>query len=97
MSKKNNKTKGETLVETLMALIVTSLAFLMLPGAIISSSRVNSEVSKLSIYGGDDVATSGLGHGVGELNISIGGSESIKVNVVRYGDKAENGMYEFSR
>ncbi len=101
MNKKLTEKKGETLVETLMSLIIGTLAFLMLPGAILASARINKTVGEISLYGGDvkrriDSAADPTGDNLGSANISIGseGSKSHSVNVILYGTD-DNGLYEF--
>ena len=94
--------KGETLVETLMSLIIITLALLMLPGAIISAARLNKTVEEQPMYGGDGPATQ---YGLTEdekLNISfyrtdISNEYTYKASVTRYGDeeKTKNFLYEF--
>ena len=98
---KKRTTKGETLVETLMSLIIATLAFLMLPGAIIASARVNKTVGDISLYGGDvkdmtDTAAAPTGENAGTVQISFdsGMHNSHTVNVKLYGTDV-NGLYEF--
>ncbi len=45
---KNNK--GETLVETLVALLIGTFALMMLPMAISAAAKVDRDVEKASIY-----------------------------------------------
>ena len=94
---KLRRKKGETLVETLLSLIIASLAFLILPGAIISAARVNKTIGDISLYGGDvagseDSEVSAMAP-IGTITVDFGGSE-IKLNVKSYGSE-DLGMYEF--
>ena len=41
---------GETIAETLVALLITVLALMLLPGAIVAASRVNNRVEKQTTY-----------------------------------------------
>ncbi len=44
MIKLNNK--GETIVETLVAIVIISLSFIMLAGAIITASKINKSANE---------------------------------------------------
>ena len=48
MMKKLRTPAGETLVETLFAMLVITLALVMLAGAIVSAARVNSRTRELN-------------------------------------------------
>ena len=45
--------KGETLIETLVALLIGVLALLMLPGAIVAATKANKEAAENSVYSAD--------------------------------------------
>ena len=51
--KKVRSGKGETLIETLVALLIGVLALMMLPGAIIAASKANKEAAENSVYSED--------------------------------------------
>lgn len=47
--RKRRSTAGETIVETLMALLVVVMAMTLLAGAIVSAARVNSSTEKMDV------------------------------------------------
>ena len=49
MKKLKQKT-GETLTETLVALVIMALALIMLPGAVVAAARVNATTEKQVIF-----------------------------------------------
>ena len=96
MKKIKNK-KGETLTETLVALIITALALLMLPGAVVAAARVNAAAAKQVIY---MEKTSDASNGVdaGSCSITFSSASNSKtvdnVKVKRFGSESL-GLYEF--
>lgn len=91
--KKNN---GETLVETLVALIITALGLLMLPGAVVAAARVNAISEKQVIYMEKTLeADKGVDAGKCDVTFSVGGNSSTleDVKVLRFGTE-ETGLYE---
>lgn len=50
---KLNSVNGESLIETLVAVMIMSLALVMLPGAIVAASNINSKVEKAKIFASD--------------------------------------------
>lgn len=51
--KKARSRRGETLVETLVALLIGVLALMMLPGAIIAATKANKAAAENSVYSED--------------------------------------------
>ena len=93
--KTNNS--GESLAETLVSLIITALALLMLPGAVVAAARVNAKVSEQVIYmeKTEEVAT---GTDVGTCDITFSTSNVKKstvtdLKVTRFGND-KTGLYE---
>ncbi len=94
--KKLKKKNGETLAETLIALVITALALLMLPGAVVASSRVNASIKEQIIYMEKiSDATSGTDVGTCDVTFSCGtNSNTISgVDVLRFGTE-DTGLYE---
>lgn len=88
---------GETLAETLVSLIIISLALLMLPGAVVAASRVNAEKEKQVIFMEKYEGDYGTSEGTFDVTFTLGGDNSkasvIKdVEVTRFGSE-ENGLY----
>ncbi len=88
---------GETLVETLVALIITTLALMMLPGAVVAAARVNARIGDQVIYmeRTDDAAA---GVDAGKCDITFSTSDTKKstvsgVQVTRFGND-KTGLYE---
>ena len=63
--KKLKKTNGESIAETLVAVLLMSLAFLMLVGAVVTAARINDRVRN------SDVTFAAADTPVGERDISI--------------------------
>ena len=83
---------GESLIETMVSLLIAVLALTLLPGAIIASSKVNSTAEEQSLYVGDgdeesDVTitidtsstTNNTEGGSANYNITIGSDDGFKV------------------
>ncbi len=49
LQKLKNK-KGESLIETLVALLIGALALMMLPGAVVAASKANKTAAEQSVY-----------------------------------------------
>ena len=49
---------GETIAETLVALLITVLALMLLPGAIVAAARVNNRVENQTTYVNTDKGVS---------------------------------------
>ena len=56
LRKKLRSQRGETLIETLVALLIGVLALLMLPGAIVAATKANKESAENSVYSGNTVS-----------------------------------------
>ncbi|SEK92802.1 MULTISPECIES: type II secretion system protein [unclassified Butyrivibrio] len=50
LRKRIKSKSGETLIETLFALLIGVLALIMLPGAIVAATRANKESAENSVY-----------------------------------------------
>ena len=97
VSHKLRDKSGETLVETLVALIITTLALMMLPGAVVAAARVNARIGDQVIYmeRTDDAAA---GVDAGKCDITFSTSDMKKstvsgVQVTRFGND-KTGLYE---
>ncbi|MBE5896677.1 MAG: hypothetical protein E7281_02835 [Lachnospiraceae bacterium] len=88
---------GETLVETLVALIITTLALMMLPGAVVAAARVNARISDQVIYmERTDDAAAGVDAGKCDITFSTSDMKKSTVNgvqVTRFGND-KTGLYE---
>lgn len=96
VGKKIKNKNGETLVETLVALIITALALLMLPGAVVAAARVNAISEKQVIYMEKTLeADNGVDAGKCDVTFSVGGTSNTlqDVKVRRFGTK-DTGLYE---
>lgn len=98
---KNKKIKsisGETLTETLVAVVMVSLALIMLPGAVVAAARVNAAAKKQVIFM-ENRAEAPTGADAGKCNITItvdGQTGEVllqDVKVKRFGTE-ETGLYE---
>ena len=95
--KKLKQTSAETLVETLIALVMIALALIMLPGAVVAAARVNAKTEQQVIYmeKTKDVAA-GTSVGTTEVTFSVEGKMPAtisNVEVTRFGSE-ETGLYE---
>lgn len=92
--KRNN---GETLAETLVSLVIISLALLMLPGAVVAAARVNAQKEKQVIYMEKTVdAVKGTPVGAFDVTFSVEGKTPATVSnveVTRFGSE-QTGLYE---
>lgn len=82
---------GESIGETLIALLISSLALLMLAGAITTATRVVTlSNQKMTDYYQKDAALTERGTALGEITVSIqeGGSEVQTFSGVTYGNDA---------
>ena len=84
--------KGESLIETLVALLITCMGLTLLPGAIISSARVNKKAESQFVIKSD--AEQGEGSSVGQglseqssdATVSISGTDiSFNVDIINNG------------
>ena len=97
MGKVKTNNAGETLAETLVALIITALALLMLPGAVVAAARVNERVSDQVTYmeKTEEVAT-GTDAGTCDITFSTSNVKKSTVTdlkVTRFGND-KTGLYE---
>lgn len=94
MKKRLKSTSGETLTETLVAVVMVSLALIMLPGAVVAAARVNAAAKKQVIFMENRAEAD-----AGECNIKItvdGQTGEVllqNVKVKRFGTE-ETGLYE---
>ena len=65
LRKKLRETAGETLIETLAALLVTTMGLTLLPGAIVAAARLNGAVKQQFV---SDASASGDGTSDGGAN-----------------------------
>lgn len=96
--------KGESLVETLAAILVVTLASVVLLSMISSAARINHEVDELSekYNAGQQYVERGQGEGQGEAEVEIrlyyssepSGKQLGKTRVTIYSD-SESGLYAF--
>ena len=97
MGKKRWK-KGESLIETVAALLITSLALTLLPGAIVAAARVNNRMKQVDYYN-ETAENAEKDSGSFELEIhrvgADGGEAVAPVPVERYSYKAGNRTYYY--
>lgn len=95
---KIKKKNGESLGETLVSLIIISLALLMLPGAVVAAARVNAKTKQQVILMEKEKTADSYGTTVGNYDVMVtsGGKTltipSSKIDVIRFGEE-ENGLY----
>ena len=99
MKRKLKTSSGETLAETLVSVIIISLALLILPGAVVAAARVNATAKKQIIYmENTEDAPTGVDVGTCDVTISVDGNSNTNslsgVKVKRFGTE-ETGLYEF--
>ncbi len=92
--------KGETMVETLISLVMITLALLILPGAIISSARVNKTVEDQPMYGGDGPETVYGTDPSSKLKLvfyreGYGSEYEYDASMIRYGDENKTKAFLF--
>ena len=98
MKKRLKSTSGETLTETLVAVIMVSLALIMLPGAVVAAARVNATAKKQVIFM-ENRAEAPTGADAGKCDVTItvdGKTGSVllqNIKVKRFGTE-ETGLYE---
>ncbi len=88
---------GETMVETLVALIITTLALMMLPGAVVAAARVNARIGDQVIYM-ERTKDAAAGVDAGKCDITFSTSDMKKstvsgLQVTRFGND-KTGLYE---
>lgn len=93
MKKKSNN-KGETITETLVSLLLISLAMLMLPGAIVASAKLNKAVENEIVYPQEGTKNSNVAGLKIKLTCEGQSSTYTGISVNRYGDEGD-GLYEF--
>ena len=87
MKKLKQKT-GESIAETLVAVLIMSLAFLMLTGAVVTAARINHRAKNEEVAfssGGTSTETA--------VSIGLGLSPSGSMNITLY--ETENGYYYY--
>ncbi|WP_026664551.1 type II secretion system protein [Butyrivibrio sp. FC2001] len=52
--------KGESLIETLVALLIGVLALMMLPGAVVGAARANRKAAEQSVYSDENAVNFGV-------------------------------------
>ena len=92
---------GETLIETLAALLITTLGLMLLPGAVVSSARVNAKAEKQFIYPASDTdGASSTGAKIsktdGTVSISTGNQGGTKIADVTITKEEKNGQIFYS-
>lgn len=77
-AKKTRAQKGETLIETLVSIMVISLSSVILLGAINAAARINRQVGEMDTSYRTDraVAESGGGSLEGEVSVKVKGSNA---------------------
>ena len=103
--KKLKQKKGESLIETMGALLIMTMGFLILPGAIIASGKLDRSVEDLVISAEKDPETGRYGTILEEpigLRFEYQGVSTepvdplqLSVPVIRYGNE-EKALYEYS-
>ena len=97
INRKIHNKSGETLVETLVALIITALALLMLPGAVVAAARVNAQIADQVAYmEKTDEAAQGTDVGTCDITFSTSNVKKSTVSglkVKRFGND-KTGLYE---
>ena len=102
---KLRRTAGESIAETLVAMLIVALAALMLAGSLVSSAYVNNRVKALSMFTdtGEDTPGSrifsdlaGNSKGSIRIKISVTGSTDApaQVDAALYTDSGGNYYYE---
>ena len=91
--RKLNSQKGETLVETLVAILIIAVGFIMLSGAIVAAARVNASVKNTEVVfnmagQSSDETEASIVHGSGA------GGQSTSVTVTKH--KTENEYVYYS-
>lgn len=92
--KKLRSRSGETLAEVLIAVLIVSLTFLFLSGAVVSASKVNASVKNeevaFKVAGGGDTVL-GISDPDGRVSVTIGGAFVSGVTLYQTG----NGYYYY--
>lgn len=87
---KLHKTSGETIVETLVTMIILSLAVLMLSGAVVSSAKINAKADNT-----DTAFHAVQGNGTdGSMTITSAAAESATLAVRVYTTPNQYTYYE---
>ncbi|SDB14997.1 hypothetical protein [Butyrivibrio sp. INlla16] len=69
--RKKLNNKGESLAETLVALLIAALALMMLPGAIAAATRADLAAREESVYYEDSGSSTGYDNGVSVDSFTI--------------------------
>ncbi|MBP5167494.1 MAG: hypothetical protein ILP09_09580 [Oscillospiraceae bacterium] len=88
--KEKNTRAGESIAETLVAVLIMALAFLMLTTAVTSAARINSAVKNEA--SAPDTASAPADQAYG-LSVRVGGSAEKNTTATLY--KTENGYYYY--
>lgn len=79
ISKKLKDTAGETIIETLVSLVIACLGLLLLPGAIVAAAKTNRAAEKYSFYAPGSQSGEGT---AGEENATIVTDGTISIDGV---------------
>ena len=60
IKKKLRNKKGESLIETLVALLIGVLALMMLPGAVAGAAKANKKAAEQSVYSDENAVNYGV-------------------------------------
>ena len=76
--------QGETLIETLVSMLLIALALLMLAGSIITTAQANREAKDAAVF----LTQGAVSAGTGELTVSAGGkSADVPVDLFQQGER----------
>ena len=88
---KITNTSGETLVETLAALLIAAMGLALVPGAVYSAARVNKSVRDAGIYTDAGTQSSPTIPTGGKLNLSVNTHDGSYITVVVDGKEETSG------
>ena len=81
ITEKLKRNFGETIAETLIALLIGVLAMMMLPIAVVSAARTNKKAEEISVYGEASQISEA---GVTGVTVSFGGETDTIENAALY-------------
>ena len=97
LHRKLKESAGETLIETLAALLIACLGLLLLPGAIAASARVNAQAEKRFIYSAEDnSANQGFSPVDCAISISTGEQTVVLKDAMQIHRESKNGNVFYS-
>ena len=91
--KKLKSKLGETISETLVALLISTFALMILAGAVVSAATINSRISHTDVVFSKDAAESGSS----TVTISMDGSDITPVEVSVDVYTTENGYIYYEK